>query len=206
MLKSVLNGAESVYPGAETEIIHLYDYSFTGCKSCFMCKLRDERYYGVKCFVKDGISEVLDDIAQCDGLVLGSPIYFGLFTGEMHSFIERLCYPYSTYEKDYRTTAPKKMPTVMLYTMNWPENIAVSQYSGRWSHIEELIGRVFLPPEILNVYNTYQFDDYSEYRCEKFDENDKKRYFDTHFSIDLKNAFDAGARMMQKRIGLDGKL
>ena len=200
MLQSVLDGAKSVYKQTEAATVHLYDYSFTGCKSCFACKLRDEKYYGVKCFAKDEISEVLDDVSRCDGLVLGSPIYFGLFTGVLHSFIERLCYPYSTYETDYRTTTPKRMPVVMLYTMNWPENTAVAQYAGRWTHIEELVGRVFTPPEIINAYNTYQFDDYSKYNCAKFCEADKRQYWNEHFADDLKNAFDAGVSMMQKRL------
>jgi multimeric flavodoxin WrbA len=200
MLLSVLDGAKSVFPEAETKLVHLYDYNFTGCRSCFACKLRDKKYYGVKCFVRDGISDVLDEVAQCDGLALGSPIYFNLFTGEFHSFIERLCYPYSTYEISYRTTAPKRMPTVMLYTMNWPEKIGAAKYKGKWTDIEEIVGHVFTPPEIVNAYNTYQFDDYSKYYCEKFNEADKKKYYNEHFHVDLKNAFDSGVRMMRRRM------
>ena len=199
MLKRVLDGAKSVCPEAETEIVHLYDYNFTGCKSCFACKLKDEKHYGVKCFAKDGITEKLDEIVQSDGLVLGSPIYFHLMTGEMQSFIERLCYPFSTYEPDYRTTAPKHMPTVMLYTMNFPEHIASKMYKGHWTYTEEIVGRVFSPPEIINAYNTYQFDDYSRYRADKFDEPDKRGYYKEHFPIDLQNAFNAGVRMMYRR-------
>ena len=203
MLESVLKGAKSVCPCVETTIVHLYDYSFTGCRSCFVCKLRDEKYYGLKCYAKDEISEVLDNVSRCDGLVMGSPIYFDLFTGVLHCFIERLCFPYSTYDLDFRTTTPKRMPVVMLYTMNLPEDIAVENYSGKWTHIEELMSRVFTPPEILNVYNTYQFDDYSKYHCERFNEGDKKYHRSRHFPIDLKNAFDAGARMMQRRLDMD---
>ena len=33
---------------------------------------------------------VLEEIAQADGLVLGSPIYFGEVTGLMRAFLERL--------------------------------------------------------------------------------------------------------------------
>lgn len=37
MLQSAMHGAEAA--GAETELIHLYDIDFKGCKSCFACKL-----------------------------------------------------------------------------------------------------------------------------------------------------------------------
>lgn len=38
LLKEALKGAESV--GAETEYINLYDLKYTGCKSCFACKVK----------------------------------------------------------------------------------------------------------------------------------------------------------------------
>lgn len=36
LLNAALEGAKSM--GAETEIIHLYDLNYTGCRSCFACK------------------------------------------------------------------------------------------------------------------------------------------------------------------------
>lgn len=33
--------------GAETEIIHLYDLSYTDCKSCFACKIKGTKTNGV---------------------------------------------------------------------------------------------------------------------------------------------------------------
>ena len=40
-----------------------------------------------------------------DGLVLGSPIYFGEVTGQMRAFLERLSFPWLSYN-DYSMTAP----------------------------------------------------------------------------------------------------
>ena len=44
LLNKALEGAAS--NGAETEIIHLYDFTYKGCKSCFACKLIN----GLLCF------------------------------------------------------------------------------------------------------------------------------------------------------------
>jgi multimeric flavodoxin WrbA len=38
LLKHALDGAAS--RGAKTELIHLYDYNYKGCISCFACKLK----------------------------------------------------------------------------------------------------------------------------------------------------------------------
>ena len=46
LLGKALEGAES--KGAESELIHLYDYTFKGCISCFACKTGDGKSYG-KC-------------------------------------------------------------------------------------------------------------------------------------------------------------
>ena len=35
LLDSFLNGVREAAPDAEIEVIHLYDYLYTGCKSCF---------------------------------------------------------------------------------------------------------------------------------------------------------------------------
>ena len=32
--------------GAETELVHLYDIDFKGCKSCFACKLKNSKCNG----------------------------------------------------------------------------------------------------------------------------------------------------------------
>ena len=46
LLEKALEGAAS--QGAETELIHLYDLSFKGCKSCFACKTRGGESYDSK--------------------------------------------------------------------------------------------------------------------------------------------------------------
>ena len=52
MLKKAIEGAQSV--GAECELINLFDYEFTGCRSCFACQMKKNRDY-LRCQVKDSI-------------------------------------------------------------------------------------------------------------------------------------------------------
>ena len=83
-LLSWVDGIKSVCNDADIEVVNLYDLTFTGCRSCFACKLKDGKYI------------------------------------------------------------------------------------------------------------------YSKYESEYFDEADKRHYRDTHFSLDLKAAFDAGAKCAEK--------
>ena len=72
LLKEAQKGAESV--GAETEYIDLFDYTFTGCRSCLACKRRDgERN---RCFWKDDLSPIIHRILAADAVIIGAPIYF----------------------------------------------------------------------------------------------------------------------------------
>ena len=73
LCKEFLKGAESVSNDIETEIINIYDLNFTGCKSCFGCKTLKGDTYG-KCIIKDDLQNVLDRVANADGIVFGSPI------------------------------------------------------------------------------------------------------------------------------------
>lgn len=95
LLEAALDGARA--QGAETKLYHLYDYDFKGCRSCFACKRIGSPFYG-KCAQKDGISDILAEVKAADGLVLGTPIYFGAATGEFRSFLERLLFPNYAYD------------------------------------------------------------------------------------------------------------
>jgi len=77
LLEKCLDGAKEI--GAETELINLYDMNFKGCTSCFACKRK-----GItidKCVMKDDLEAIIQEICECDVLVLGSPIYFSSITG-----------------------------------------------------------------------------------------------------------------------------
>lgn len=199
LLQKALDGVkESVKDKEiETEIINLYDLNYTGCKSCFACKRLEGKSYG-KCAVKDDIQEVLDKVSQADGIIFGSPIYFGNITGQLQSFLERLLFPYLVYDKNYSSIAPKKMPTAFIYTMNVPEEL-IDQigYLKTFNRIESTIERHFTKPLVLYSNNTYQFDDYSKYESSAFSEEAKAAHRKIQFPIDCQKAFDLGVSLIK---------
>jgi multimeric flavodoxin WrbA len=199
MCKHFLEGAASAGNNVETSLIHLSDYNFKGCISCFSCKRKNSTTYG-KCTYRDGISELLEEVSSADGIVFGSPIYFGYFSSGIHCFLERLLFPYTTYEADFKTIAPKRIPTAMIYTMNaTKEKLSANGHSDLLGHMESYVGRIFSPPQLIYAYNTYQFRDYSTVEAGGFNEPEKAAYKETQFPIDCQNAFDAGNVMVETK-------
>ncbi len=199
LLRKALEGSKS--KGAETEFIHLYDLNFKGCQSCFACKMIGGKSYG-KCARKDDITSILERVNDCDGIILGSPVYLGAVTGAMRSFLERLVFPYLVYDS-VSTLFPRKINTGFIYTMNMTET---ALQSGRWgfdkqaSETELFLKRIFGASESLMVTDTYQFDDYSKVFAPQFDAEQKAKRRREVFPLDCREAFEMGARFA-KEIG-----
>ena len=193
LLENALEGAASL--GAETELVHLYDYAYTGCTSCFACKLKGGKSYG-KCAVQDGLTPVLEKIPELDALILGSPIYFGTASGMMRSFMERLFFPYRTYTKPPRSLFGKKIPTAFIYTMNVSEKqMKEYNYTVHTDQNESLLNHTFGHAESFFSFETLQFPDYSKVVFSYFSPEKRKERRKTIFPEDCEKAFDLGVRL-----------
>ena len=195
LLEKALEGAVS--QGAETEIVHLYDIDFKGCVSCFSCKTKGGKSYG-KCGYKDELTPVLKSIETVDGLILGSPIYLGVTTGEMRSFMERLIFPYLTYTDPQQSLFPKKIKTGLIYTMNLTEERMHQRgYDWHFDLNETNLKMIFGTVESLFCCDTYQFEDYSKVVAERFDAEKKAKRRQEVFPEDCRKAYEMGVRSAQ---------
>ncbi len=199
LLERALEGVRAGAQGKEieTEMIHLYDLQYTGCISCFACKLLDGPSYG-KCAVRDDLQVVLEKVSQADGLIFGTPIYFGTMSAQLMAFFERLLFSYLVYDKTYSTIAPKKMPTAFIYTMNVREEAMENAgYLTTFEQIAARIGRVFTRPKYICANNTYQFDDYGKYKSDAFSPTEKAAHRDQQFPLDCEKAFALGLNLIK---------
>ena len=193
ILQQFAEGAASVSSEINVKTVRLYALDYKGCMSCMACKLKG-RASNV-CKFKDALTPVLDDIACADGLVLGSPIYFGDVTGQMRTFLERLAFPWLSYN-DYSLTAPKRMPVLLVETMNGTPERNNSQGYGS---MEYCLSTALGEPDRLIAYNTYQVKNYDRYELAGFSEEAKRQWRDAHWQEDLQKAYDAG-KLMADRI------
>ena len=192
MLQKFAEGAKSVCDEIEVKTVRLYGLDYKGCMSCMACKIKGKA--SNVCKFKDALTPVLEEIAQADGLVLGSPIYFGDVTGQMRAFLERLAFPWLSYN-DYSMTAPKRMSVVLMETMNGTPERNNSQGYGS---MEYCITTALGEPERLIAYNTYQVKNYDRFELASFSEKAKRQWPDEHWEQDLQKAYDAGKQMAGK--------
>jgi multimeric flavodoxin WrbA len=81
--------------GIESELIQVGIKDIRGCISCGQCSPKG------KCVFDDLVNEVAEKFEKADGLVIGSPVYYGSPNGTLLSFLDRLFYssPFSKHMK-----------------------------------------------------------------------------------------------------------
>jgi multimeric flavodoxin WrbA len=81
-----LISAELEANGVETKIIQLGGHLLYGCQSCNKCRDLKNR----RCAYNDYLNEIMDDVFDCDCLVIGSPTYYSNVSTEVKAFIDRV--------------------------------------------------------------------------------------------------------------------
>ncbi len=72
--------------GVETEILHIGGMDIRGCIACGSCMEKG------KCVFDDIVNEAAPKLAECDGLVVGSPVYYASANATLIAFLDRLFY------------------------------------------------------------------------------------------------------------------
>ena len=72
--------------GIETEILHIGNKDIRGCISCGQC------YEKGKCVFEDVVNETAQKFEECDGLVVGSPVYYASANATLFAILTRLFY------------------------------------------------------------------------------------------------------------------
>ena len=196
LLQHALEGAAS--SGAETSLRHLYDYAYRGCVSCLQCKrVGAQRGH---CALDDGLTPLLEEIAQADALVVGSPVYFYGETGMFRSFMERLLFPWLSYEADTVSYFTGRLACGVIYTMNITEEQTTTPRPGMppWLRLDAVritplyFERVFGNCAVLTATDTLQVRDYGKYAMNRFDAGAKQRSREERFPEDCARAHALG--------------
>ncbi len=83
-----LKEAEAVLnsEGIETETLHVGNMAIRGCVACLSC------YKSGKCVFDDVVNEAARKFEECDGLLIGSPVYYAGANATLTAFLTRLFY------------------------------------------------------------------------------------------------------------------
>lgn len=190
MLDAFLAGVQEKAPEAEIEVIRLYDYQFTGCRSCFACQLKKNRG-DLQCWIKDDVTELLRDTYHADGIVFASPIYYCNVTAQLRLFWERLQYP---------GPSNRTVPTTLIYTSNADEK-ALKEFMGKPLEINSMyLNDCFhQEPEVITSCNTFQYNDNERYNdAFRAPAAVKWQHHEEQFETDLRMSREAGTRMVER--------
>jgi len=91
MLETAFARLDEKYPGqAEHDIVNLRDIAIEPCKACSVCgKTKDGRFIPCVRVDDDDVQMVLDKMVEADGILVATPVYFGLPTDLFSRFIMR---------------------------------------------------------------------------------------------------------------------
>lgn len=70
----------------DTEIVQVGNKDIRGCIACYTC------YEKGKCVFDDMVNEIAPKFEECDGLVVGSPVYYASANATLIAFLDRLFY------------------------------------------------------------------------------------------------------------------
>lgn len=143
--------------------------------------------------VKDALQPVLEEILESDGLILSMPIFFGDVPGTVRSFLERLWFPGYTYSKDGSVACTKKVPSLLVHTMN----SQAEYYTRLFAQLEGTFKAILGPSSHFAVPDTLQFSDYAMHASEVFDAEAKIKRHDEIFPKEGLKAHELGAALVK---------
>jgi multimeric flavodoxin WrbA len=91
LLRASLERLQATYADAEIESINLRDLHIEACRACDVCgkTKTDGRYIPCVQADKDDVKDVLERMVAADGLVISTPVYFGLPSDLFSRFVMR---------------------------------------------------------------------------------------------------------------------
>lgn len=75
-----------VSQGVEAEIVNVGNQAIRGCMGCYACAKLG------KCVIDDAVNDTALKLADADGIVVASPVYYASANGTLISFLDRLFY------------------------------------------------------------------------------------------------------------------
>ena len=191
LITEASRGAESA--GAQIKRYDLYRLEkYTGCISCFGCK--KEQFKG-HCVCRDGLTPVLDDIREADGLIIGSPNYLSELTASFRAIYERLVFQNLTYNMEKPCCNSHPIPVLLIMTSNAPESAYVPLVQNYQNTLSRFVG----PTEVLISGDTLQLKDYSrtDWSWTMFNPAEKEKRHQEVFPEECRKAFEKGAALLK---------
>lgn len=180
LMKSALKGAESV--GAEVEYVDLYKLDLCGCRICLICKNDEET---CKCYWRDELSPLIEEIFDADALLIGVPIFFSNPSSHYMALLERLIYCMVSYKTGNKFKG--KVNVGLFYTINYPMDYFEKSVRPHIKQSEDLL-KMLNGKVIIDTFSNISKNDYSN-------NPDVAKSKEKQLTVDLKKVFDVACEL-----------
>ena len=184
LMKSALKGAESV--GGETQYIDLYKMKISGCHVCLICK-NDEDV--CKCFWRDELSPLIEDIFNCDCLLIGVPIFFSQPASHYMALLERLIYSLVSYKSGNKFKG--RVNVGLFYTINYPKGYFEKNIKPQLKASEDLL-EMLNGEVVIDAFSNISKNMYANKSEEEIKAKEKQ------LALDLEKVFDIAVKLSTK--------
>lgn len=168
-MKSAVEGAK--FAGFDVKYVDLYKLDLSGCRICLICKNDDET---CRCYWRDELSPVIEEILDSDALLIGVPIFFSHPSSHYMALLERLIYCMVSYRTGNKFKG--KVNVGLFYTINYPGDYFEKSVRPHLKQSEDLLEMLNGEVRIESFYNISKNDKASD------DENvlsSKERQFES---------------------------
>lgn len=181
LAKSALKGAESV--GSDVEYVDLYKLDFSGCRVCLICK-NDEEV--CRCFWRDDLSSVIDEILDADSLLIAVPIFFSQPASHYMALLERLIYCIVSYKTGNKFKG--KVNVGLFYTINYPKDYFEKSVRPHIKQSEDLL-KMLNGKVVIETFSNISKNFASNVSSEEL------KVKEGEFARDLDTVFEIGANL-----------
>jgi len=110
LVDKAIDGVKSKAPDYNVKKLNLIDYDIKFCKNCLACRDSQTKEPVAKCFIRDDMDHIKEDVLKSDFLILGTPVHMGYATAIMMTFLERICWTFAKPEGRFLTISECPMP------------------------------------------------------------------------------------------------
>ncbi len=179
LMKSAAKGAESV--GAEVKYVDLYKLDLSGCRICLICKNDEET---CKCYWRDELSPLIEEIFSSDTLLIGVPIFFSNPSSHYMALIERLIYCMVSYKTGNKFKG--KVNVGLFYTVNYPKDYFEKSVRPHIKQSEDLL-KMMNGKVVVETFSNISKNDYSNKSADEIKSKEEQ------LSVDLEKVFEIAA-------------
>ena len=183
LAKSAAEGAESA--GSDVKYVDLYKLNLCGCRICQICKRDDEVS---KCYWRDELSPLIDEIFAADSLIIAVPIFFSNPSSHYMAFLERMIYSIVSYKIGNKFKG--KVNVGLFYTIHYPRDYFEKSVRPHIKQSEDLL-KMLNGNVVIDIFSNISKNDYAS------KDDDLIRSKEEQLSRDLKKVHDISADLCQ---------